>query len=78
MKHKLTLHIEAGEKTCASEPGKFCRFVGTRKYGTVFVCTLFPPEKPGYKEPGATTELGEDGEGGWLLRCQACLDATQT
>lgn len=75
MKHKLTLHIEAGEKTCASEPGTFCRFVGVTRMGTVHICMLFPAESPGHKEPGTATLLRED-ENGWLARCPACLEAT--
>ena len=76
MKYSLNILIEAGEKTCASEPGKFCRFVGTWRMGSVAVCMLFPEPNPGYKESGMTAL--KESEKGWLLRCQACLDATQT
>jgi hypothetical protein len=37
----LTLEIECGEFTCASEPGKFCRFVVHKNFGCHEVCLLF-------------------------------------
>ena len=42
MKTTLTLKIECGPTTCASEPGAFCSFVGSREFGTQPLCTLFP------------------------------------
>lgn len=56
---KRTVTFECGERTCAVEPGKFCRFVVTRRCGTVYECGAF------------NGELYD--EGGWLMRCPACL-----
>jgi len=68
----LRLYIVCGEKTCASEPGKFCRFVGVKNFGTVYVCLLFPElEAPG---DTSSTYLKENDEG-WLARCTQCLEA---
>ena len=64
-----------GSISVNSEPGKFCRFVGVTRMGTVHICMLFPAESPGHKEPGTATLLRED-ENGWLARCPACLEAT--
>jgi len=36
-----TINFEHGEKTCASDPGKFCRWEGTSGFGTRHVCMLF-------------------------------------
>lgn len=66
----LRIPITCGEKTCASEPGKFCTFVGTNHFGTVWVCTLFPDGE------ATSTTLVE--EGGWLQRCEACLKHEET
>ena len=33
MKYKIELEIECGEETCASEPGKFCRWFGSKSFG---------------------------------------------
>ena len=55
---KLTFDIECGEKTCASEPGKFCKFLrlgfGQRKQS----CVLF----------GRV-----DDKDGWIQRHKDCL-----
>jgi hypothetical protein len=61
-----TLHLEVlcGEKTCASEPGHFCRFLMTTHFGTRWSCHLF--EKPVVAEPDET---------GWLMRLPECLRA---
>lgn len=58
----LILPIKCGERTCASEPGKYCQYLITTHLGTRFHCQLFmlPPE-----------ELKE--KGGWLQRHAACL-----
>lgn len=65
MKKTLSIEIECGELTCASEPGKFCPFVGSVKMGTKTVCRLFPSEDKSY------TVL-EDKDG-WVQKCPACL-----
>lgn len=72
---KLTLTIDSGATTCASEPGKFCRFFGLKKFGSTPVCLLFP-ENPGMKDVGGTTYLKE--KDGWVQRCPACLTAEKT
>jgi len=54
-----TIEIEFGETTCASAPGKFCRFVGAIRYGTLPICKLF------------AAELNAD-QNGWLARCDDC------
>ena len=59
MKSKLI--IEHGETTCASRPGKFCRFLGETHFGTVPVCMLFDQK------------LQED-ENGWVKRCGKCFE----
>jgi hypothetical protein len=70
---KLILNIECGEKTCAKRPGEFCKYLGTRKFGSISVCMLFPTKFPQRKQNAATTEL--ESENGWTMRCQECLDA---
>jgi hypothetical protein len=69
----IQFEIKCGEESCAREEGKFCRFLGSRKFGSVSVCLLFPSKNPGRKESGASTSLEE--KNGWVLRCLACLDA---
>jgi len=72
-KHIVQFEIDCGEKTCASEPGKFCEFLGTQRFGTIPLCLLFPQSNP---EPGTSasaTPLKD--RGGWLQRCEACLNA---
>lgn len=64
-KRKLSIVIEAGESTCASEPGKFCSWAGSRKFGQIGYCTLF-------------NEDLDDKEGtSWLARLPACMEAEQ-
>lgn len=58
----LTIEIKCGEKTCASEPGVFCRFVRGIKF-SYWKCSLFD------------CALAEDEPNGWLQRCLACLEA---
>jgi len=69
----LKININCGETTCASEPGKFCQFLGSRRMGTIPVCMLFPTKNPGRKDPGSLTDL--DQTDSWLQRCPACLEA---
>ena len=76
MRTILRITIDCGPLTCASEPGKFCEYLGTTRMGSVPVCMLFPAESPSRREPGAATILKEDPPlVGWVQRCQACLDA---
>jgi hypothetical protein len=58
MKHTIT--FESGERTCASEPGKFCEFVRTRYFGQKFYCAL--DESKLYDENG------------WLARSKKCME----
>lgn len=62
----IKLEIECGETTCASEPGKFCRFVGAMRFGTIPICLLFPDRESPH------TRL-EDKDG-WLQRCPQCME----
>jgi hypothetical protein len=71
----LKIEINCGKTTCASEPGKFCRFLGGRRWGTVYACMLFPMDNPGRKDQGASTDLKQIG--GWIKRCPACLAAAE-
>jgi hypothetical protein len=61
---KVTLSYECGETTCATEPGKFCRFLGAIHFGQVPVCMLFDNRELQEKE-------------GWTQRCEECLEAEQ-
>ncbi len=61
----VKIEINCGPMTCASVPGEFCAFVGTRSFGTKFICTLFPDDQNPY------TPLTE--KDGWLQRCDDCL-----
>ena len=63
----LEIRIVCGERTCATEPGKFCEHIGALYFGTFHVCRLFPGDA------GPWTAL-EDRDG-WLQRCDACLAA---
>jgi hypothetical protein len=71
MKTKVTVEIECGITTCASEPGKFCRHLGTSNYGTIWWCLLFPGDG------GSKTRLFEDRKDGWIQRCPACIVCAQ-
>lgn len=66
MKKLITLEINCGKKTCASEPGKFCKFFGTKMLGQFPVCCLFPGADTSY------TTLEE--VDGWVQRCEECLN----
>lgn len=69
MNKTLQLHIDCGERTCSSEPGKFCIFVRTRMFGTIHFCSIW--HDMDYR--GRPTPLEE--ADGRLLRCAACLAA---
>jgi len=67
MIRKLVITIDCGEETCASEPGKFCKFLGTTHFGTQHVCCLFPQAN------GSNTPLKESVlNKGWIGRCHDC------
>ena len=58
MKQKLTFEIECGEKTCASEPRKFCRYCSWNMKG-VGTCFFF---------------IGQlEKKDGWLMRHPDCI-----
>lgn len=68
MKIVLNIGIEAGERTCASVPGTFCKHTGVR--GGIkpqHCCRLFPDVEVSY-----TDLIDLDG---WLQRCDSCLTA---
>lgn len=54
----LNIKISCGEETCAEKPGKFYKFVRSKKFGQMWFCSLY--EK----------ELLD--EYGWLRRCKKC------
>jgi len=69
----LCISISCGDKTCASTPGQFCKFFGSKYFGQIPLCMLFP------SEDGSHTELQTDidelsNTKGWTLRCQKCHD----
>lgn len=63
MKRHLTIAVESGETTCASEPGKFCPWARVKRFGTVWVCSLFEMKSL------------HDDENGWLQRLPECIGA---
>ena len=63
----VSIQIECGETTCASEPGKFCKFFGTMRFGTIPLCRLFPSDNESF-----TTLKDEDG---WIQRCPDCMNS---
>jgi hypothetical protein len=64
MTRNITMSINCGEKTCASEPGEFCKYAISRVDGFNPTCRLF--EKP-LKDEGEPT--------GWLKRCKECMES---
>ena len=67
----LSLEIKCGGKTCASEPGKFCRFLLTQRFGSEVVCQIFSePQGNGLLTPLENSK--EDGLG-WTLRHPDCI-----
>jgi hypothetical protein len=65
----LKVAVNCGKTTCAKEPGKFCQFFGTVKFGQVPVCRLFPTDSESF------TKL-EDKDG-WTQRCEACSNSSR-
>ncbi len=63
---RLTIAIDAGETTCAREPGAFCPFVGVKGFGTRPVCMLFRT---------ADSERPLRDVDGWLQRLPECVAA---
>ena len=73
MKVKLVIDIECGDTTCASEPSKFCKYLGARKFGISPACMLFPTDSADYRKFETYTDL-IDNEDGWVQRCKQCLE----
>lgn len=65
----LKIRIDCGDMTCAREPGLACEYIGSRQFGTVYLCSLFPSSLKAY------TDL--EHKDGWLQRCAACLEAEE-
>lgn len=55
------IKIHHSVNTCAYLPGKFCRFVFTKNFGTEFFCDFFK-------------EKLRDNSDGWLARCKSCIE----
>lgn len=68
----LKIEIDCGDKTCASEPGKFCKYIRSRKYGQIHFCQLW------HNEDGHGRPLQMEEKDGWLLRRPECLACTET
>jgi len=60
---RLNIVFDGGESTCASKPGKFCRWCRTDMYGRVS-CQIF----------GSLATSEPDGRG-WVLRHEDCLSS---
>lgn len=71
MERLLVIKIDAGATTCASDPGKHCRFLGTYRMGLQPVCLLFPSAQDSH------IELWDENGGvtGWLQRHKECIAA---
>lgn len=67
MKHTLIEEIDCGEFTCASEPGKFCKFLGSSNFGTQSRCMYF-------RDKDWTNLHLDDTGDGWVQRAGVCLD----
>jgi hypothetical protein len=67
MKRKLQIVIDSGDKTCASQRGKFCPMLRVTHFGTRFVCGLFGNEE-------LKDDKGVPSGDGWLQRSSECLD----
>jgi len=69
MKRTIKIEIDCYGLLCSADAKskQCCPYVGTSRLGTIWLCRLFPSPS------GAYTVLDDDT--GWLMRCQACLDA---
>jgi hypothetical protein len=61
---KTTIEIEHGENTCAVKPGKFCIFLGAKRFGQEPWCVLFD------------ARLFD--KCGWVQRCSKCKAMDRT
>ena len=64
----IKIEIDCGENTCASVPGKFCKFLGSMRFGTINVCMLFNDE---------TSHTVLEDKDGWIQRCPKCIEHTK-
>lgn len=58
--------INCGAETCASEPGVFCEWLGSKKHGQQPICR-FP-----FAVVDAPMKLSEDRPCGWVMRSDRC------
>jgi hypothetical protein len=70
MVRNILVPIESGDKTCAFEPGHFCKWLRTKRFGTIAFCQLFS-EQPDSTGSIKVEPLEE--ENGWLQRHVDCL-----
>jgi hypothetical protein len=73
----LEIPIECGEMTCASEPGKFCPYVMTQRWGQDWYCQLFSDTLKKFTSADcrrASLSTTKPGEQGWLKRHPKCLE----
>lgn len=68
MRRILHLVIFAGDKTCASEPGKFCKHVMAKKFGSIPFCQVYNKELSSIDRSSKFYEVI-----GWLQRLPECL-----
>lgn len=61
MARDINIRLRCGETTCAEAPGRFCQYLRTRRFGTIWLCHLYD------------AKLYDDPDTGWLRRCEACL-----
>ena len=69
MEKTLSLPIVCGKTTCASEPGKFCPWLRTARFGTLAFCQIFEEREANSKYP-TPLEIKD----GWIQRHQKCLE----
>jgi hypothetical protein len=63
MKFQIVTEINCGERTCATAPGKFCRFFSSRDWGTQPYCSFF--------------QVDLFHVDGWAQRCPECLESAR-
>lgn len=66
---RLQVIIDAGEKTCARTPGKWCQFLGSSHLGSNPLCLLFRDKHGDYRQ--LRDEKG--GVEGWMQRLPECI-----
>ena len=58
---KIKFETECGETVCASSPGRFCKFAGSKRFGTKPWCIWYD------------RQLFEN-KAGWLQRTKQCIE----